>query len=75
MDFSMLSWKEGSFESHDPMPLSGANVPSVNSYEKKIVYLVRSVHLVELRGSGQLYALKAMDKTVIMNRNKVHTWI
>uniref|UniRef100_A0A140F7Q1 non-specific serine/threonine protein kinase n=1 Tax=Atrichum angustatum TaxID=37310 RepID=A0A140F7Q1_9BRYO len=31
-----------------------------------------SVHLVELRGSGQLYALKAMDKMVMINRNKVH---
>nr|AML78050.1 putative LOV domain-containing protein [Cephalotaxus harringtonia] len=31
-----------------------------------------SVHLVELRGTGELYAMKAMDKMVMLNRNKVH---
>nr|AML78200.1 putative LOV domain-containing protein [Anisacanthus quadrifidus] len=31
-----------------------------------------SVHLVELKGSGQLFAMKAMDKTMMLNRNKVH---
>nr|AML79161.1 putative LOV domain-containing protein [Urtica dioica] len=31
-----------------------------------------SVHLVELRGSGELYAMKAMDKSMMLNRNKVH---
>ncbi|CAH8363578.1 unnamed protein product [Eruca vesicaria subsp. sativa] len=31
-----------------------------------------SVHLVELNGTDQLYAMKAMDKTVMLNRNKVH---
>nr|AML77595.1 putative LOV domain-containing protein [Dipsacus asper] len=31
-----------------------------------------SVHLVELKGSGELYAMKAMDKSVMLNRNKVH---
>nr|AML79284.1 putative LOV domain-containing protein [Sanguinaria canadensis] len=31
-----------------------------------------SVHLVELRGTGELYAMKAMDKSVMLNRNKVH---
>ncbi|XP_043709522.1 phototropin-2-like isoform X2 [Telopea speciosissima] len=31
-----------------------------------------SVHLVELDGTGELYAMKAMDKSVMMNRNKVH---
>ncbi|KAK9135539.1 hypothetical protein Syun_014869 [Stephania yunnanensis] len=31
-----------------------------------------SVHLVELQGTGELYAMKAMDKSVMMNRNKVH---
>ncbi|EXC33203.1 hypothetical protein L484_011180 [Morus notabilis] len=31
-----------------------------------------SVHLVELCGSGQLFAMKAMDKNVMLNRNKVH---
>nr|AML76360.1 putative LOV domain-containing protein [Leiosporoceros dussii] len=31
-----------------------------------------SVHLVELRGSGLLYAMKAMDKSSMVNRNKVH---
>lgn len=30
-----------------------------------------SVHLVELKGTGQLYAMKAMDKSIMMNRNKV----
>ncbi|KAH7300514.1 hypothetical protein KP509_24G066200 [Ceratopteris richardii] len=31
-----------------------------------------SVHLVELRGSGELFAMKAMEKAVMLNRNKVH---
>ncbi|XP_027929516.1 phototropin-1 [Vigna unguiculata] len=31
-----------------------------------------SVHLVELRGTGQYFAMKAMDKSVMLNRNKVH---
>uniref|UniRef100_A0A126WZ90 non-specific serine/threonine protein kinase n=1 Tax=Dipteris conjugata TaxID=32108 RepID=A0A126WZ90_9MONI len=31
-----------------------------------------SVHLVELRSSGELFAMKAMDKKVMLNRNKVH---
>nr|AML78042.1 putative LOV domain-containing protein [Metasequoia glyptostroboides] len=31
-----------------------------------------SVHLVELRGTNELYAMKAMDKTTMLNRNKVH---
>nr|AML76589.1 putative LOV domain-containing protein [Akebia trifoliata] len=31
-----------------------------------------SVHLVELRGTGELYAMKAMDKSIMLNRNKVH---
>jgi serine/threonine protein kinase len=31
-----------------------------------------SVHLVELQGSGELFAMKAMDKSVMLNRNKVH---
>nr|AML78812.1 putative LOV domain-containing protein [Arabis alpina] len=31
-----------------------------------------SVHLVELNGTDQLFAMKAMDKTVMLNRNKVH---
>uniref|UniRef100_A0A126WWD6 non-specific serine/threonine protein kinase n=1 Tax=Danaea nodosa TaxID=491836 RepID=A0A126WWD6_9MONI len=31
-----------------------------------------SVHLVELRGTGEFYAMKAMDKSVMLNRNKVH---
>ncbi|CAK9152217.1 unnamed protein product [Ilex paraguariensis] len=30
-----------------------------------------SVHLVELKGTGELYAMKAMDKSMILNRNKV----
>nr|AML79468.1 putative LOV domain-containing protein [Plantago maritima] len=31
-----------------------------------------SVHLVELCGTEQLFAMKAMDKGVMLNRNKVH---
>nr|ACT35018.1 phytochrome 3 [Plagiogyria distinctissima] len=31
-----------------------------------------SVHLVELRGTGQVFALKAMDKSLMLHRNKVH---
>nr|AML76859.1 putative LOV domain-containing protein [Marrubium vulgare] len=31
-----------------------------------------SVHLVELIGSGELFAMKAMDKAMMLNRNKVH---
>nr|AML77521.1 putative LOV domain-containing protein [Oxalis sp. BC-2016] len=31
-----------------------------------------SVHLVELCGTGQFFAMKAMDKSVMLNRNKVH---
>nr|AML76390.1 putative LOV domain-containing protein [Muntingia calabura] len=30
-----------------------------------------SVHLVELKDSGELYAMKAMEKSVMLNRNKV----
>ncbi|CAM6094945.1 unnamed protein product [Calypogeia fissa] len=31
-----------------------------------------SVHLVELRSSAEFYAMKAMEKAVMVNRNKVH---
>ncbi|XP_057419673.1 phototropin-2 isoform X2 [Lotus japonicus] len=31
-----------------------------------------SVHLVELQGTGELYAMKAMEKAALLNRNKVH---
>ncbi|KAF8010661.1 hypothetical protein BT93_J1345 [Corymbia citriodora subsp. variegata] len=31
-----------------------------------------SVHLVELCGTGQFFAMKAMDKSAMLNRNKVH---
>ncbi|XP_028758530.1 phototropin-2 isoform X1 [Neltuma alba] len=31
-----------------------------------------SVHLVELQGAGELYAMKAMEKSVLLDRNKVH---
>nr|AML78816.1 putative LOV domain-containing protein [Gyrostemon ramulosus] len=31
-----------------------------------------SVHLVELCGTDQFFAMKAMDKNVMLNRNKVH---
>lgn len=31
-----------------------------------------SVHLVELKGTGDLFAMKAMDKSIMLNRNKVH---
>nr|AML76659.1 putative LOV domain-containing protein [Triglochin maritima] len=30
------------------------------------------VHLVELEGTGEMFAMKAMDKSVMLNRNKVH---
>ncbi|KAB1226083.1 Phototropin-1 [Morella rubra] len=33
---------------------------------------VYSVHLVELCGTGLCFAMKAMDKSVMLNRNKVH---
>lgn len=33
--------------------------------------LAFSVHLVELEGTGQYFAMKAMDKGVMLNRNKV----
>lgn len=35
-------------------------------------YSFCSVHLVELIGSGQLFAMKAMDKYMMLNRNKVY---
>nr|AML77667.1 putative LOV domain-containing protein [Flaveria cronquistii] len=31
-----------------------------------------SVHLVELCGTGEFFAMKAMDKGIMINRNKVH---
>lgn len=31
-----------------------------------------SVHLVDLCGTGQYFAMKAMDKSIMLNRNKVH---
>eukprot|EP00270_Netrium_digitus_P005956 TRINITY_DN1803_c0_g1_i3.p1 TRINITY_DN1803_c0_g1~~TRINITY_DN1803_c0_g1_i3.p1 ORF type:complete len:952 (+),score=329.11 TRINITY_DN1803_c0_g1_i3:111-2966(+) len=31
-----------------------------------------SVHLVELKDTGKMFAMKAMDKEVMVNRNKVH---
>uniref|UniRef100_A0A453KFB9 non-specific serine/threonine protein kinase n=1 Tax=Aegilops tauschii subsp. strangulata TaxID=200361 RepID=A0A453KFB9_AEGTS len=31
-----------------------------------------SVHLVELLNTGEYFAMKAMDKSVMLNRNKVH---
>nr|AML77269.1 putative LOV domain-containing protein [Francoa appendiculata] len=31
-----------------------------------------SVHLVELSGTGHYFAMKAMDKDIMLNRNKVH---
>lgn len=31
-----------------------------------------SVHLVELLGTGHFFAMKAMDKAIMLNRNKVH---
>jgi hypothetical protein len=36
-----------------------------------ICTLACSVHLVELEGTGQYFAMKAMDKGVMLNRNKV----
>ncbi|XP_073310626.1 phototropin-2-like isoform X3 [Primulina huaijiensis] len=34
-----------------------------------------SVHLVELTGTGHLFAMKAMDKSVLLNRNKTPTHV
>ncbi|KAF3780582.1 Phototropin-2 [Nymphaea thermarum] len=34
-----------------------------------------SVHLVELKGTGELYAMKAMDKSTMLNRNKTATHV
>ncbi|XP_073118322.1 phototropin-2 isoform X6 [Elaeis guineensis] len=31
-----------------------------------------SVHMVELQGTGELFAMKAMEKSVMLKRNKVH---
>uniref|UniRef100_A0A7N0U5A1 non-specific serine/threonine protein kinase n=2 Tax=Kalanchoe fedtschenkoi TaxID=63787 RepID=A0A7N0U5A1_KALFE len=31
-----------------------------------------SVHLVELKDTGELFAMKAMEKSTMLNRNKVH---
>lgn len=31
----------------------------------------RSVHLVELLNTGEYFAMKAMDKSIMLNRNKV----
>nr|AML76557.1 putative LOV domain-containing protein [Alternanthera sessilis] len=31
-----------------------------------------SVHMVELCGTGEYFAMKSMDKTAMLNRNKVH---
>nr|AML78755.1 putative LOV domain-containing protein [Aphanopetalum resinosum] len=31
-----------------------------------------SVHLVELKGTNELFAMKAMEKSIMLNRNKVH---
>lgn len=33
-----------------------------------------SVHLVELCGTGQYFAMKAMDKGMMLNRNKVRVF-
>ncbi|KZV43631.1 hypothetical protein F511_00182 [Dorcoceras hygrometricum] len=33
---------------------------------------IGSVHLVELTGTGHLFAMKAMEKSVLLNRNKRH---
>lgn len=37
--------------------------------------MLYSVHLVELQGTGELYAMKAMDKSVMFNRNKVLSFL
>ncbi|XWS39647.1 hypothetical protein CRYUN_Cryun18bG0072900 [Craigia yunnanensis] len=34
-----------------------------------------SVHLVELKGTGELFAMKAMEKSVMLNRNKTPTHV
>lgn len=40
-----------------------------------IIWFHSSVHLVELQGTGELYAMKAMDKSVMLTRNKVIFYI
>lgn len=42
-----------------------------NSNDNFSFFLKFSVHLVELRGSDEVFAMKAMDKSVMLNRNKV----
>ena len=42
-----------------------------NGHNTKSLFFISSVHLVELQGSGELFAMKAMDKSVMLNRNKV----
>jgi hypothetical protein len=40
-------------------------------FETGIIVFLYSVHLVELKGSGELFGMKAMDKSLMLNRNKV----
>ncbi|VAH31357.1 unnamed protein product [Triticum turgidum subsp. durum] len=47
------------------------NPVQIYPYLCRQVWLIH-VHLVELQGSGELFAMKAMDKSVMLNRNKVH---
>jgi serine/threonine protein kinase len=37
-----------------------------------LITVSSSVHLVELRSTTEFYAMKAMEKSVMVNRNKVH---
>ena len=43
-------------------------------YLSSFVLSFCSVHLVELKGTGELFAMKAMEKDVMINRNKVFHW-
>lgn len=43
-------------------------IPLITKYNHRFV---DSVHLVELNGTGEFFAMKAMDKGIMLNRNKV----
>jgi hypothetical protein len=49
--------------------ISHSKCLALQSYHSFFLF---SVHWVELQGSGELFAMKAMDKSVMLNRNKVN---
>ncbi|XP_034892809.1 phototropin-2 isoform X3 [Populus alba] len=57
--------------------ICGQFIPGLSFHDltKRIVLLglqYKSVHLVELQGAGELYAMKAIEKSMMLNPNKVH---